>query len=449
MNTATLLRTAHPPADPCAHLRQRYAEARRAGARRHRDIADLLGASEGELIAAHVAPSGSPSTIPSSSTSSSMSSSPSASSSGSTHGSPSSTPISGLSSGLSSGSSSGSSGSPFSSPSRSQAGSQAGSQPSGLQATRLQGPWPELVAALEGVGEVMALTRNVSCVSEKTGIYRAASASGPAGREMGLVLGPEIDLRIFYSRWVHGLAVAESGEHDTQRSLQFFDAQGVAVHKVFARVGTDLPAWAALVARFASADAVPGLDVLPAPAAAPTEKPDAEVDRAAFHEGWTALRDTHEFFGLLRRHGLSRTQALRLAEPRFAQPVETDSAQALLLGAATTGTPVMVFVGNPGVIQIHTGPVQRVQVMGPWLNVLDPGFNLHLREDHIASAWVVRKPTSDGLVTSLELFDARGETIAMFFGERKPGRPELCAWRSLVESLAGDSRSPEASPCTC
>jgi putative hemin transport protein len=96
-----------------------------------------------------------------------------------------------------------------------------------------------------------------------------------------------------------------------------------------------------------------------------------------------------------------------------------------------------------------TGPVRRVQVMRPWLNVLDPGFNLHLREDHIASAWVVRKPTSDGLVTSLELFDARGETIAMFFGERKPGRPELCAWRTLVEGLAGEGRGTEASPCSC
>ena len=86
-------------------------------------------------------------------------------------------------------------------------------------------------------------------------------------------------------------------------------------------------------------------------------------------------------------------------------------------------------------IQIHTGPVHKVAVMGPWLNVLDPSFNLHLREDHIASAWVVRKPTSDGLVTSLELFDAQGDTIAMLFGERKPGRTELCAWRAIIDSL--------------
>jgi putative hemin transport protein len=70
--------------------------------------------------------------------------------------------------------------------------------------------------------------------------------------------------------------------------------------------------------------------------------------------------------------------------------------------------------------------------------VLDPGFNLHLREDHIASAWIVRKPTVDGLVTSLELFDADGNVIAMLFGERKPGKPELDQWRALVETLLKD-----------
>src|SRR5690348_18119092 len=29
-------------------------------------------------------------------------------------------------------------------------------------------------------------------------------------------------------------------------------------------------------------------------------------------------------------------------------------------------------------------------------NILDPDFNMHLREDLIESAWVVRKPTTDG-----------------------------------------------------
>ena len=97
--------------------------------------------------------------------------------------------------------------------------------------------------------------------------------------------------------------------------------------------------------------------------------------------------------------------------------------------------PIMVFVGSPGVVQIHTGPVHQVKTVGPWLNVLDDDFNLHLREDHIAESWVVRKPSPEGTVTSLELYDAQGGQIAQVFGARKPGVPERLDWRALAEGL--------------
>jgi putative hemin transport protein len=75
---------------------------------------------------------------------------------------------------------------------------------------------------------------------------------------------------------------------------------------------------------------------------------------------------------------------------------------------------------------------------------MDPRFNLHLQMDSVAKAWLVRKPTDDGIVTSVELFDGNGEAIAMFFGERKPGKPELTAWRSLVSELLARSATIEA-----
>jgi putative hemin transport protein len=356
----------HETRDSHAKLRRACAEARRPPARRHRDIAELLGVSEGELIAAHA--------------------------------------------------------------------TRFEADESPLAARRLQSAWPAIVEALEDLGDVTALTRNASCVHEKVGTYSQASVDGM----VGLVLGGAIDLRVFYSAWAHGFAVEEATERGPQRSLQFFDAQGTAIHKVFLREGSDLAAYDRLVARFANtANEAPGIEPLPAPAAK-AETPDDEVDVAAFQAAWAALRDTHEFFGLLRRHGVSRTQALRLASPQFVQQVEPGAAQDVLTRAAQAGTPIMVFVGNPGMIQIHGGPVQKVAVMGPWLNVLDPGFNLHLREDHVASAWLVRKPTTDGLVSSLELFDAEGRTIAMFFGERKPGQAERCEWREILASVAAE-----------
>lgn len=68
--------------------------------------------------------------------------------------------------------------------------------------------------------------------------------------------------------------------------------------------------------------------------------------------------------------------------------------------------------------------------------MLDPGFNLHLRMDLFTEAWLVRKPTVDGIVTSLECYDAEGSLIVQFFGERKPGKPELTAWTALADGLA-------------
>lgn len=300
-----------------------------------------------------------------------------------------------------------------------------------LGAERLQADWPAIVAALEPLGEVMALTRNASCVHEKTGVYRQASHAN----HVGLVLGGEIDLRVFYRQWAHGFAVREMKEHEVQRSLQFFDAAGHAVHKIFLKPQSDVAAYDALVTRFADADQTAGIRVT-ALAAPPAELPDAQIDVAGFRAAWADLRDTHDFFTLLKKYSVSRLQGLRLAEPRFVQPLDKSCVLDLLKDAALEKVSIMAFVGNAGMIQIHSGPVHKIAVMGPWINILDARFNLHLREDHIASAWVVKKPTVDGLVTSVELFDAKGDTMVMFFGERKPGTHELCEWRNVVERVA-------------
>jgi putative hemin transport protein len=97
---------------------------------------------------------------------------------------------------------------------------------------------------------------------------------------------------------------------------------------------------------------------------------------------------------------------------------------------------LMCFVSNRGIVQIHTGPVSNITPMGPWLNVMDPTFHLHLRADHIAEAWAVRKPTKDGHVTSVECYDKNGEMIIQFFGKRKEGNVEMAEWRALVEGLS-------------
>ena len=298
------------------------------------------------------------------------------------------------------------------------------------RATPLRPEFAALLARFKELGRVMALTRNAAAVHERKGVYENFSAEGHAA----LVLGPDIDLRLFLGKWTFGFALAPESP-DRRPSLQFFDAAGDAVHKVHAIEDTDMAAWDRLVADFAGpADAPP--PAFAPRAAVPVSKPDSAIDVGALRAGWRALKDTHDFFGLVRKSGATRLQAMRLAGPEFARPLARTDLRATLERAAAAGTPIMVFVGNPGCIQIHTGPVARIVPMGPWINVLDPVFNLHAREDLIGSVWLVRKPTDDGTVTSVEVFDESDANVAMLFGARKPGKPELPAWRDLAESLA-------------
>lgn len=300
----------------------------------------------------------------------------------------------------------------------------------GVRVTRLGAPAGAILNALTPLGTVMALTRNPACVHEKDGVYDHVDI-GPG---MGLVVNHDIDLRLFMRHWASAYAV-ETPEADggVRHSLQFFNRHGIAVHKIFARPVTDMDAWAALVKRFAADFETVSAEPKPYPASV---RPDAEIDVAALRAGWAKLQDVHDFFGLLRKLKAHRQQALRLAGAPYARPVAKTAIRALLEDCAARAIPIMCFVGNEACIQIHSGPVHNVKVMGPWLNVLDKGFNLHLREDMIAAAYAVWKPQADAAVHSIELFADDGSLIAQFFGERKPGRPEIPAWAERVQAIA-------------
>ncbi|MFV3305968.1 hemin-degrading factor [Pseudomonas sp. NY15181] len=301
-----------------------------------------------------------------------------------------------------------------------------------VDAVRLRPEWSTLLPALGELGEVMALTRNEHCVHERKGPYREVTVS--ANGQMGLVVSPDIDLRLFLGGWHSAFAISEETGHGIQRSLQVFDRQGTAVHKVFLTDKSAASAWAPLVRRFRAEEQSEWLDLVQAPPKA-VALADGYIDVAALQDGWATLKDTHHFFALLKKHGVERAQALRLAGREWAEPLDTTELPRLLESAGERCVPIMIFVGNAHCIQIHTGTVDNLKWLDDWFNILDPLFNLHLNTSGVRELWRVRKPSSDGVITSWEAFDAAGELVLQVFGARKPGVPELQEWRSLAESF--------------
>lgn len=298
-------------------------------------------------------------------------------------------------------------------------------------ALRLAPRVAEIFRGLPDAGEVKTITRNEHAVIEKWGRFQDVEVGdGHAGQ----VVGDEIDLRIFPRRFHSGFFVSEESTRGRRDSLQFFDEHGDSIHKVYAETEEG--------ARVMRARAADLLDDAPRDAVAvtplPPREPRAELRPdavEAFRNAWDGMKDTHELFHLLRSFQIGRVQGLDVAGPERAREVERGALAGVLAQAAELEFPVMIFVGSRGVIQIHTGPVRAVRAQGGYLNVLDRRFNLHVKDGSVARAFVVRKPTIDGHVTSLELYDDRDETIALVFSKRKPGQIEADVWRDMLAGL--------------
>jgi putative hemin transport protein len=308
----------------------------------------------------------------------------------------------------------------------------------GISVVRIEPNPNRLLERAPELGTVMALSRNESAVHEKIGVYEKIEI----GEQMSLTLGENIDLRIFNWVWKHAFAVTKTDGENVRRSLQFFDKAGEAIHKVHLRPESNLEAYEKLVADLRLEDQSQEFVAEEFTKLQSGRKEGFDV--AELRDAWSKLTDTHDFFGMLRKLDVDRLAAVRAVGEEYAWKLADGVIDEFFRKSAESQVNLMCFVGNKGIVQIHSGPISNIQPMGPWINVMDPTFHLHLRMDHIAETWAVRKPTKDGHVTSVEAYGKDGELIIQFFGKRKEGQQEMAEWRSLVEGLSTTDKAAAA-----
>jgi putative hemin transport protein len=307
----------------------------------------------------------------------------------------------------------------------------------GKDCIRLEGDWPAFLKRLPDLGYVMSLTRNDGCILEHKGVFEKVSTFGRGSHWMATVIGP-IETRVFFQAWHVAFAVHQEKNGRALTSLQVFDKSGEAITKIYLQEDSDREAYRAIVKDFRSHDQSPE-QILPG---LEEKTYSHEVDQDSFLSDWDQLKDTHDFFPMLRKHNVHRYHALELAVEKYTYQVDPGALEDMLKQASKSKLPIMIFAGNHGNLQIHQNTVRTIRMLErghqnpqKWLNVLDPEFNMHLNMNQVDTAWVVKKPTQDGIVTALEVYDAEKRLIVQFFGLRKPGLPQRSDWAELLAGL--------------
>lgn len=305
---------------------------------------------------------------------------------------------------------------------------------------------PAVLKQFEKFGEVESIVRNELAVHEKTAAYHNLKL----GEKMGLALNVGgLDLRFFMWQWQHMLAVTDTSRLDKPSySIQFYDGQGAAIDKVYLRdlSAENIASWQAMIAEQLQSVEV---DELVLEAQTPLNewayKALTEDARQQLQQGWQDMTDVHQFHGLLKKLDIDRASSYQQAPEQMTQQLDISAVEAVFEQARNVECPIMIFVGNSGMVQIQTGTVKTLKRMGDWFNILDKDhndFTLHLKDKALAQVWCVKRPTKDGIVTCIEGFDDKGSSIFSVFGQRIEGTPELEAWQDIMANVVAEYSQP-------
>lgn len=303
------------------------------------------------------------------------------------------------------------------------------------QTQRLSDNVVGILGMLSSIGSAKAITRNDCAVIIQTGQYDNAKLHHHAG----LFLNPrKLDLRMFFAQWDSVFTVTEETKTGLRHSIQFFDKYGDALHKIYSTEQTNMDAWQNIIALYSSTENPPlSLD---------KARPFLETEISAeltqqIEQQWRDMKDVHQFFTILKNNNLNRQQVFRIVSRDLAWQVPTHSLSTLLAQAHQAQNEIMLFVSNRGCVQIFTGKINQPSCLTTestqtnWLTISNTNMNLHIIENEIDECWVTRKPTKDGFVTSLEVFDKQGNQIIQMYGQRTEGTPEQVEWCKQVLAL--------------
>ncbi|WP_367596152.1 ChuX/HutX family heme-like substrate-binding protein, partial [Teichococcus deserti] len=106
----------------------------------------------------------------------------------------------------------------------------------------------------------------------------------------------------------------------------------------------------------------------------------------------------------------------------MARRLAPGAAAAALRQAAAEALPLAISLGNRHAVQLLHGAPPRPRERDGWLELAEQGLSLRLWQPGIAEAWHVIRPTADGPLAAIELFDAAGEPLLTLQGARRPGQ---------------------------
>lgn len=159
------------------------------------------------------------------------------------------------------------------------------------------------------------------------------------------------------------------------------------------------------------------------------------IDINRFRSRWEALTSDEEFENLLSQYGISRIQAFELVGDAWAAQVPIEALLSRLELLVKLGLNCTITTANAIATFTYVGKVESILERSGQFILVTRSTRLQFTKSKINSAWVVKKPNNNSIITSLELFNSTGSAVVKIVGCCDQEKDEMDIWDDLTQTI--------------
>lgn len=285
----------------------------------------------------------------------------------------------------------------------------------------------ELFAEIEKIEPFKILIRNKSCIQEINGSFNIKNLKESEIIEISNDLG-NLNIRMDELKYCFSI------KFETENSFRFFDSKGSSVLRIITNPDINQKLFDKITEKFISKDQDAAIKIESAETV--LNQNSAEINLQEFHNDWKNLNTIDDFQQILKKHNLSRWQAVHNAPVDFfAAKIKNRKVVNLLEEIIESEIPIKIYTENSCCVQSYHGKIENSSWHGSWFNVFAPDFGFHFDSSKVIESRIVRKPTNAGIISSIECFDGNDEMMFEIFCDRENEDPELNEWRALLNQF--------------
>lgn len=238
---------------------------------------------------------------------------------------------------------------------------------------------------------------------------------------------PNIDTRLFTAKWRFVYAT----EQDKIICLNFFSRYGDLVYRVCSTTVEQYPLFKDFISEFTDKDN----STVNITESFTKLKYTKLIDKQVLTQKWSEMTNVHQASKIFKYHGNDPTAVYTALGENYARKISTEKLIQFFNLIVENKLKIMMFSRNYAAVQCYVGDIPKLAVLGYEINISITDFDFMMDTNKLGDIWLVTKPTENGFVNSISIFDKEDNEVLILTDKRTRGDAENADWLEVIQKI--------------